>query len=375
MIQVFRAVLSEDAIAEAAQCMREGWVGYGTRCHQLEQHFVGQQGGWALATGTCTSALYLSALLLKPAPGDEVIVPATTFVSTAMAFHWAGWRVRVADVDPETLLLTPENVEAVATERTRAVVAVHLYGQQADVHALGELCDRKGYVLIEDGAHRLPLPGETAPAGRFACYSFNAVKEAPAGEGGMLWCADAALETAARQISNLGLSFDTVQRCATVQHRDYEFSTLGGLKLRLNDIAGTLALHGITHLNETRRQRQAMAQRYDQALSGLSPYLRPMHKQSGDSCLMYVVRVGNDRRSALREALAGAGVASSVHYSSLSQHPFFSGDSCPKAEQAQHEVLTLPLRLDLTVAEQDQIIEVVRHWAEAEIDAEVRRDV
>ena len=139
----------------------------------------------------------------------------------------------------------------------------------------------------------------------------------------------------------------------------------------------SLALHGLTRLAETRRQRQTMALRYDQALSALGDggsCLRLMRRQSDDSRLMYVVRVGNDRRSALREALAGAGVASSVHYSSLSQHPFFSDDSCPNAEQAQHEVLTLPLRLDLTVAEQDQIIEVVRHWAEAEIDAEVRRD-
>lgn len=376
MIQVFRAVLSEEAIAEASQCMREGWVGYGSRCHQLERYFADMQGGWALATGSCTSALYLSALLLAPVPGDEVIVPATTFVSTAMAFYWAGWRVRVADVDPETLLLTPENVEAVATERTRAVVVVHLYGQQADVQALGALCDCKGYALIEDGAHRLPLPSEAAPAGRFACYSFNAVKEAPAGEGGLLWCAETKLEAVVRQISNLGLSFDTVQRCATAQHRDYEFSTLGGLKLRLNDIAGALALHGLNHLVETRRQRQAMARHYDQALGALgdlSPCLRLMHRQSDDSRLMYVVRVGNDRRSALREALAGAGVASSVHYSSLSQHPFFSGDSCPNAEQAQHEVLTLPLRLDLKAAEQDQIIEVVRHWAESDIESEVRR--
>lgn len=369
MIQVFRAVLSEEAIAEASQCMREGWVGYGPRCHRLEQHFVDQQGGWALATGNCTSALYLSALLLQPSPGDEVIVPATTFVSTAMAFHWAGWRVRVADVDPETLLLMPENVEAVATDRTRAVVAVHLYGQMAAMNALDAYCTHRGYTLIEDGAHRLPLPGAAAPAGQMACYSFNAVKEAPAGEGGLLWCADASFQTAARQISNLGLSFDTVQRCSTLPHRDYEFSTYGGLKLRLNDIAAALALHGVSHLAETRQQRQAKARRYDQALSGLGTRLRTMQRQPDDSCLMYVIRVEKGRRSDLREALARAGIASSVHYSSLSQHPFFSGTSCPNAERAQQEVLTLPLRLDMSAAEQDLIIEVIRHWADAEIKA------
>lgn len=369
MIQVFRPVLSEEAIAAAAQCMREGWVGYGPGCRRLERHFIDMHGGWALATGSCTSALYLSALLLEPAPGDEVIVPATTFVSTAMAFHWAGWRVRIADVDPATLLLAPGSVEAVATERTRAVVTVHLYGQRADVGELAAYCARREYVLIEDGAHRLPLPGEEAPAGKFACYSFNAVKEAPAGEGGMLWCADAALEPAARQISNLGLALDTPQRCSTAQHRDYEFSRHGGLKLRLNDIAAALAQDGIDRLVSTRRQRQALARRYDQAFADLaSPGLplQLLHREPGDGCLMYVVRVGQARRSALREALAHAEVASSVHYASLSQHPLFLGPACPHAELAQQEVLTLPLRLDLTSAEQEKIIAVVRRWAEAE---------
>ena len=189
----------------------------------------------------------------------------------------------------------------------------------------------------------------------------------------MLWCADATREADARQISNLGLSFDTLQRCSTLPHRDYEFSAYGGLKLRLNDIAGTLALHGVNRLVETRQQRQALARRYDQAFRDLSPCLQLMHRQSDDSGLMYVVRIEKGRRSALREALAGAGIASSVHYSSLSQHPFFSGTSCPNAEQAQQEVLTLPLRLNLTAAEQDKIIEVVRHWAAAEDEAEVRR--
>jgi UDP-4-amino-4-deoxy-L-arabinose-oxoglutarate aminotransferase len=283
-----------------------------------------------------------------------------------MAFHWAGWRVRIADVDPETLLISPETIEAVATARTRAVVVVHLYGQRADTRELGAFCAHRGYTLVEDGAHRLPLSDAVPPAGQFACYSFNAVKEAPAGEGGLLWCADVALEAAARQMSNLGLSFDTLQRCATAQHRDYEFSTHGGLKLRLNDIAGALALYGVARLPATRSKRQALAQRYDQALGGMTPSLQLLSRKPDDSCLMYVVRVTNDRRSALREALAGAGIASSVHYSSLSRHPLFAGSSCPNAEQAEQEMLTLPLRLDLSAADQQKIIDVVCCWVEAE---------
>jgi dTDP-4-amino-4,6-dideoxygalactose transaminase len=363
MIQVFRAALSEEAIAAAAQCMRDGWVGYGPRCRELEQHFVGQHGGWALATGSCTSALYLSALLLEPAPGDEIIIPATTFVATAMAFHWAGWRVRIADVEPATLLVSARTVEAVATSRTRAVVAVHLYGQRTPIVELEAFCARRGYTLIEDCAHRLPLPGDGAPAGKFACYSFNAVKEAPAGEGGLLWCADPTLETAARQLSNLGLLIDTPQRCETIRHRDYEFGNLGGLKLRLGDIGGVLALHGISTLAESRRRRREIARNYDFAFAGFAPRIVPLARCADDSCLMYVVRVQQAEREQLRSALSAAGIATSVHYSSLSLHPLFPKTGCPDAELAGQEVVTLPLHLDLTNSAQMQVIDAVRSWA------------
>lgn len=359
MIQVFHAEFSEEAIAAATRCMRDGWVGYGPRCRDLERHFTDNLGGWALATGSCTSALYLAALLIDHEPDDEVIVPATTFVSTAMAFHWAGWRVRVADVEPETLLVSPRTIAAVMTRRTRAVVAVHLYGQRVASEELATFCAAQDCILIEDCAHRLPLPNESAPAGQFACYSFNAVKEAPAGEGGLLWCADPALETAAREHSNLGLLIDTPQRCATVVHRDYEFGNHGGLKLRLNDIAAALALDGTGRLPATRLRRQNIAARYDQAFAGLATHIAPLPRQPNDSCLMYVARIPQERREPLRHILSQAGVATSVHYPSLSMHPLFLTQGCPVAEQASHEIVTLPLHLGLTEEDQQRVIAAV----------------
>lgn len=365
-IPVSRTLLSDAAIAAAADCMREGWVGYGPRCRALEHRFTQDRGGWALATSSCTSALYLAALLIPHQPEDEVIIPAMTFISTAMAFHWAGWRVRIADVDPETLLLTPATLRPRLNQRTRAVVAVHLYGQQADCSSLASLCQAHGCTLIEDAAHRLPLPTDPTPAGQLACYSFNAVKEAPAGEGGLLWCVDPALEEAARELSNGGLQIDTPQRCATPIHRDYQFGQRGGLKLRLNDIAATLALHGLDHLPDTRHRRQNMARDYNHACTarqsspGCLPPLHPLPRNiPADSCLMYLVRTAADQRDALRQTLAAVGISTSVHYPALSTHPLWQQDPCPAAERAAKEILTLPLHLALTETDRKRILNVL----------------
>ena len=359
-IQVSRALFDETAIAAAMDCLRGGWVGYGPRCRSLETRFLHGQNDWALATGSCTSALYLAALLIPHQKNDEVIIPASTFISTAMAFHWAGWRVRIADVAPDTLLLTPKTLSAALSPHTRAVVAVHLYGQKAETPALAELCKAHHCVLVEDAAHRLPLPGDTPPDGQYVCYSFNAVKEAPAGEGGLLWCADPSREAAAREISNVGLQMDTPQRCASPLHRDYAFSQQGGLKLRLNDIAAALALRGLDHLATTRKQRQVLARNYDDACRHLAPNIRPLPRNfHDDSALMYLIRTSEDRRESIRQKLAAANISTSMHYPSLSAHPLWQNNACPAAEQAAREILTLPLHLGLSPADQQAVTDAL----------------
>jgi len=211
--------------------------------------------------------------MLQVSPDDEVIVPAITFVSTPMAFRSCGFRIRVADVDDETLLLTEKTAKPLITNRTRAIVVVHLYGQKAPVEGLRALCDERGISLVEDCAHRLDLDDKDRPLGDYACYSFNAVKEAPAGEGGLLWCLDERLESKGRALSNLGLAGDTWQRSANLQHRDYQFYSEIGLKLRLQDVAATMANVMLDNRRNLHQKRQAVFRYYERALQNCSPEL------------------------------------------------------------------------------------------------------
>lgn len=359
-IPVCRPLAPRSALARLSACLDSYWLGYGPGCRALEARFTAPRGGWALATSTCTSALYLAATLCRKASGDEAIVPAITFVSSAMTFLQAGFRIRIADVDPETLMLDLRAAERLLSPRTRALVVVHLYGQRFGVRLARDFCDAHGLTLIEDCAHRLDLLDPAGPRGDFTCYSFNAVKEAPAGEGGMLWGCDVGIEERARRLSNLGMEVDTPARSKTPVHRPYQFGPEAGLKLRLNDVAAALAMAGLDELPETRARRSTLFATYERELAELHPHVRLLSRRADDSFLMFVLRVSAELRETLRTELALREVATSVHYPSLAAHPLLGGAPCPEAEYASQGLLTLPCYPGLSDAEQEQVVTALR---------------
>jgi aminotransferase len=355
-IPLFRPRIDDAARRALAETVASGWIGYGPRCHALERRFCGR-GGFALATSSCTSALYLAGRIVRALHGAdaEIVVPAVTFVASAMAFAEAGVRPVIAEVDPTTLLLDPAGARRALNPRTRALLVVHLYGQPADSRALRALADAHGLLLIEDCAHRIDLLDATPPLADFSCYSFNAVKEVPCGEGGLLWARDAAHATLARSISNLGLASDTPQRAATLKHGDYVYSRQTGLKLRASDIEAALALGALPQLAAARAQRREIFERYDGLLDGAASIER-LARGADDACLMYVVKVDAGVRDGVREAMASEGIATSVHYPSLSSHPLL-GSPLPRAGCGDEDarLITLPTFLGLPEADQARV--------------------
>ncbi|MFI4888270.1 MAG: DegT/DnrJ/EryC1/StrS family aminotransferase [Burkholderiales bacterium] len=366
-VPVFRTFVTELARARAASVLAGGWLGYGPECRALEARFVDMRGGFALATGSCTSALYVAALLLRERTvAREVIVPSLTFASTAIAFHHAGFRVRIANVDPRDLMLTAATALPLIGNDTAAIVAVHLYGQRcAAIGELRALCDAHALALIEDCAHRVDLLDNQRPAGDFACYSFNAVKELPCGEGGLLWGRRASDEDVARAVSNAGLGIDTMERAATARHADYRFTARSGLKLRLNDVAAALVNGALESLCDSRARRARQFAHYDERLTALSPAMRPLLRHADDSCLMYVLRVPAHQRDAIRRHLADRGVATSVHYPSLARHPLFAGAGASEIDIGD-TLITLPSFPAMTEQEQSIVVDALKS-ADAEL--------
>jgi dTDP-4-amino-4,6-dideoxygalactose transaminase len=354
-----------DAARERMQAtLDSGWLGYGSECRALESAFVADRGGWALATSSCTSALYLAGRLarkLAPEGAPEVIVPAMSFVASAMAFAQAGVEPVVVDVDPDTLLLDVAAAERALTRRTCAIVVVHLYGQRhPHLDALRAIADAHRLLLVEDCAHRIDLLDRTPPVGDLACYSFNAVKELPAGEGGLLWGRDPAHEAWVRAVSNLGLTIDTMQRAATLRHADYASLPEPGLKLRSNDVAAALVNGGMESLAAARAERRDTARTYERLLAPLAPRARPLCRFDDDSFLMMVIKVPAESRDAVRAAIACAGVATSVHYPSLALHPLLGdGRRLAGCLDQDQRIMTLPSFLGLDARAQRHVVDAL----------------
>ena len=360
-IPLYKPYLPESAGSFAVNAFGSGWLGYGPRAKQLENVFTDRWKGWALSVTSCTSALYLAARCMKRSDSDEVIIPAITFVSTGMAFKTAGYKVVPVDVDPQGLI-SPEAAERAITAHTRAIVAVHLYGQRAELSRLRRLCDARGLFLVEDCAHRVGME-DAARTGDFACFSFNVMKELPSGEGGLLWGRDAAFEQAAREFANVGLTENTVQRVSTLNHADYLFGSNSGLKLLQNDLIASLTLALMPLLEENREKRKRIFTSY-QSLFGPLQGVRLFERGEDDSRLMFVLRLKEELVGPFRRILADNGIATSHHYPSLYRHPMFEKrNECPEAARLEREIVSLPCFIEMTDEQLGQIERAVMAFA------------
>lgn len=342
MIPLYRPPIPAGLTESLHKLVLSGWWGYGPASDAVERYFTTAHGGSALAVNSGTTALFLVGRLLNPSPGDEVIVPALTYVSTAMAFHEAGFTVKLADVDESTLLLDCESVERLLSSRTRAIVAVHLYGQRGDVRRLAALCRDRRIAIVEDRAHRIGIADP--PGGDFACYSFNPMKEAPAGEGGLLWCRYPDAGENARVLSNLGIASETWQRTRSSRHDVYAFGLHSGLRMRMSDVTATFVLASLRHVHEWRERRLEIFTSYAAACAAAGIRLRGCTED--DSYLMAICRIEGPQRETVRATLEAAGISTSTsHYPALSRHPLWCDHTsgCSRAEKAADEVLTLPL--------------------------------
>ena len=310
-----------------------------------------------------TDALTLALMSLNLPAGTEVIVPAFTYVATLEAAALLGLRPVLVDVLPDTFNIDPAAVRAALTPRTGAVVAVHLFGQCADLELLIEICQAAGVALIEDNAQALGATftfanGTTAYAGtvgEVGTTSFFPSKNLGClGDGGALFTRDAARAQLLQQLANHG------------QVQKYHHQRIG-LNSRLDTLQAALLRVKLRHLPAAQAARQAVAARYDAALGAISGLHIPARDpRSSHVFHQYTLRVeGDGRRNALQQYLKQHGVPSAVYYPlPVQQQPAYEYlgsrvGEFPVAERLCQQVLSLPVHPGLTVAQQEYIIECV----------------
>jgi dTDP-4-amino-4,6-dideoxygalactose transaminase len=309
----------------------------------------------ALGVANGTDALQLTLTALGIGPGDEVVLPANTFVATAEAVVLAGATPRFADVCPDTLLLTPGCLEAAITSRTRAVIVVHLYGQMPDMDALGRAAARAGLVLIEDAAQAHGATWQGRPAGSIGtagCFSFYPGKNLGAfGDAGAVVTADAGLAARIRVLRDHGR--------AAGSHYRHE---LVGTNSRLDALQAAVLTVKLARLDAWNEARRSIAARYHAALA--SGPARPVAEARGARGVYHLAVVRVPDRARAQRRLAGLGVQTQVHYPVPChlQAPYrrFAGRPLPAAERCADEVLSLPMFPHMTSAQVAQVCEAVQ---------------
>jgi dTDP-4-amino-4,6-dideoxygalactose transaminase len=309
----------------------------------------------AIAIKNGTDALILLLRAAGIGAGDEVILPTNSFFATAEAVSHAGATPIFADVKDATLLIDPDDVARRIGPRTKAVFAVHLYGQPADVEALAAVCGPRGVKVLEDSAQAqgaVRRGRRTGGLGHGAGFSFYPTKNLGAfGEGGAITTADAELAAAVRELRDHG------QRG---RHNHVRI----GYNARLDAIQCACLAIRLRHLGEANAARRRLAARYRAGLADVPGIGLIAEDPAGEAVYhLMIVRVRGGRRAAVQAALGAEGIATAIHYPTpIHLQPAYGGaaGACPVAEAAAAEILSLPMFPELAEASVDRVVAALR---------------
>jgi perosamine synthetase len=360
MIQVFKPDIGEDEIAAVSEVLRSGWLGLGPKTAEFERRFSGYVGTQsAVGVNSGTSALDLALKLLHISHNHEVIVPTFTFVSTAHVVAYNLATPVFADVDPDTLNISLDDVAAKITCRTRAILPVHYGGRPVDIDALRAVAD--GIPIVEDCAHACgsSLHGRKAGSlGDVGCFSFHAVKNLTMGDGGALTLDDPEMTARAKRLRWLGIDKGTWDRTEGDRSYWWEYSVDEvGLKCHMNDISAAIGLVQLARLDAMNARRTEIADLYAAALADVPEVKTPPRDKAGSTSSWHIYCIKCQQRDDLSVWLQERGIATGVHYKPI--HTYRCYGNRPVLEAAERVfpfILSLPMYPGLTDKDVDQVV-------------------
>lgn len=372
MIPVARPFIGEAEESAVLEVLRSGWITQGPRVANFEQAFAAYIGcRHAVAVSSCTTALQLALLAQGIGPGDEVICPSLSFIATANSIASTGATPIFADIDLETYNLDPAQVEALITERTRAILVVHQIGLAAEMDILSAVAARHGLPIIEDAACAIgssyngDLIGR--PIGRMACFSFHPRKILTTGEGGMITTDEDELAERLRRLRQHAMSLSDVARhnSRTIATETYDEV---GYNYRMTDMQAAIGMVQLGRLEGFLDKRREFAARYTEALRDV-PWLQcpTVPENCRHNYQSYMVRmVGGSRsqRDAVMQELLEKNISTRRAIMAIHREAPYRSDrwdrSLPQTERATDTGLILPLYHQMTEIDQDYVIDAVQ---------------
>ncbi len=374
-IPLSRPSLGPEEEGAVLEILRSGWLTSGHQIAAFEQAFSQTTGAsQTVAVNSCTAAIHLCLADIGVQPGDEVISTPITWASTGNTLLHMGARIVFVDSEADTLNLDPALVEAAITERTKAIIPVHLAGHPCDLAPLRAIGERHGIPLIEDAAHALGARYEDKPVGSdsaYACFSFYSIKNITTIEGGMVALRDPERAAHIRQLATNGMAqtaWDRYGRSAVAGPQEVQEP---GFKYLIGNVSAAMGVEQLKKFAHFSIARQRLARMYDEVLESIPeielPTVRPNVTHAWH---LYVIRLRLEllrcTRDEFAQALRQENIGTGVHFYGLHLHAYYQqtlgyhADDFPVATEASLRIVSLPLHPQLTDKNVHEVAVAVR---------------
>jgi dTDP-4-amino-4,6-dideoxygalactose transaminase len=372
-IPFHKPYISEEEIAEVVDTLKSGWITMGPKTIRFEEEFTRYiSSKYAIAVNSGTAALHLAVKAIDLRPGDEVIIPTTTFTATGEVICYGNAVPVIVDVERETHNISVAAIEKAITPKTKAIIPVHMAGQPCDMDEIIQLARAHRLFVIEDAAHAIPAWYRKRRIGAIAdltCFSFYSTKPLATGEGGMVTTEKEDWAERVRTLRLHGISKDAWKRYSKGGSWYYEVIE-PGFKYNMMDLQASLGIAQLRKVDWLWEKRKEIARRYTDAFASTGCIIPPSVKADRQSAWhLYIIKLHLESlsidRNSFIEKLRGRGIETSVHFIPLHRHPFYRNtfgltpEGFPNAEWVYERSISLPIYPGMTDPEVDYVIEQV----------------
>lgn len=367
--------VGEEEIEEVVNTLRSGWWGTGPKTQLFEEEFAKYaKAKYAISVNSATAGLHLALIALNLNPGDEIITTPLTFVSTVNVIVHTGAVPVFADIQKDTWNIEPKEIEKKITQKTKAILPVHLHGRPCDMNKIMSIAKKHKLYVIEDAAHAIEAiyhGKKIGSMGDITVFSFYVTKNLATGEGGMITTNNEKWSNRIRMMRLHGLSHDAWKRYSVKHFTLYE-GVEPGYKYNLTDLASSIGIHQLQRLEKNLKRRQEIWSMYNNAFKE-EPLLTipsPIEKNTRHGMHLYAILLNLEKlkiqRNEFVDRLIKENIGSGVHFSPVHLHPYYrktyhykKGDF-PNAEFVGERILSLPLGANLENKDVNDVITAVK---------------
>lgn len=373
MIPYGKQTIDQDDIQAVVDVLKSDFLTTGPKIAEFEQTVADYVGAkYAVAISNGTSALHAACFAAGIEPGDEVITTPLTFAASANCVLYCVGTPVFADVDPKTYNIDPEDIQRKITDRTKAIIAVHLAGQPCDMDAIHSIAREHGLIVIEDGAHALGSVYKGKKVGSMSdmtTFSFHPVKPITTGEGGMIVTDNEDFYKKMILFRSHGITRDDSMMTRNDGPWFYQQFNLG-YNYRITDIQCALGCSQMKKLDRFLARRKEIVARYNEAFADCDNIITPYQLSDTESGWhLYIVQVKKCDRRQVFENMREKGIGVNVHYIPVYMHPYYQEHGyenvhCANAEEIYSHIISLPLYPGLTSEQQDYVIDTLKSLCE-----------